>query len=54
VTERIAEYFQRYLIPLCDFALDIHYADKILGFIPLAAAHRLADKQQEAACIGRM
>ena len=52
MTERIADYFQRYLIPLCDYALDIHSGGKTLDIIPFAAAHRLRDnEQQEAACI---
>ncbi|MCW8907843.1 MAG: N(2)-acetyl-L-2,4-diaminobutanoate deacetylase DoeB [Sedimenticola sp.] len=51
VTERIADYFQRYLVPLCDYALDIHSGGRTLDIIPFAAAHRLDDPQQEAACI---
>ena len=51
MTERIADYFQRYLIPLCDYALDIHSGGKTLDIIPFAAAHRLDNEQQEAACI---
>lgn len=51
MTERIADYFQRYLIPLCDYALDIHSGGKTLDIIPFAAAHRLDDEQQEANCI---
>ena len=51
MTERIADYFQRYLIPLCDYALDIHSGGKTLDILPFAAAHRLPDPQQEAKCI---
>ncbi|MNF27800.1 Succinylglutamate desuccinylase / Aspartoacylase family protein [compost metagenome] len=51
MTERIADYFQRYLIPLCDYALDIHSGGKTLDILPFAAAHRLPDPQQEARCI---
>ncbi len=51
VTERIADYFQRYLIPMCDYALDIHSGGKSLEFIPLAAVHRLKDQSLEASCI---
>lgn len=50
MTERIADYFSRYLIPLCDFALDMHSGGKTLDFIPFAASHRLPDSVQEAAC----
>ncbi|OMH38355.1 N(2)-acetyl-L-2,4-diaminobutanoate deacetylase DoeB [Motiliproteus sp. MSK22-1] len=51
ITERIADYFTRYLVPLCDYALDIHSGGKTLDIIPFAAAHRLPDSAQEAACI---
>lgn len=51
MTERIADYFQRYLLPMCDYALDIHSGGKTLDIIPFAAAHRLPDTEQEAACI---
>ncbi|MBL1376910.1 N(2)-acetyl-L-2,4-diaminobutanoate deacetylase DoeB [Zobellella iuensis] len=51
MTERIADYFNRYLVPMCDYALDIHSGGKTLDFIPFSAAHRLPDPAQEAACI---
>ena len=51
VTERIADYFQRYLIPVCDYALDIHSGGKTLDLLPFAAAHQLEDASQSAACI---
>lgn len=51
VTERIADYFQRYLVPLCDYALDIHSGGRTLDIIPFAAAHRLDNARQEATCI---
>ncbi|PSJ42634.1 N-alpha-acetyl diaminobutyric acid deacetylase DoeB [Zobellella endophytica] len=51
MTERIADYFNRYLVPLCDYALDLHSGGKTLDFIPFSAAHRLPDPAQEAACI---
>lgn len=51
ITERIADYFQRHLIPMCDFALDIHSGGKTLDIIPFAAAHRLDNATQEASCI---
>ncbi|MGB0866040.1 MAG: N(2)-acetyl-L-2,4-diaminobutanoate deacetylase DoeB [Granulosicoccaceae bacterium] len=50
-TERIADYFSRVLIPLCDYALDIHSGGKTLDILPFAAAHRLPDAEQEARCI---
>lgn len=51
MTQRIADYFNRYLVPMCDYALDIHSGGKTLDFIPFSAAHRLPDPTQEAACI---
>lgn len=51
VTEKIADYFTRYLVPMCDFALDIHSGGKTLDILPFAAAHRLENREQEQACI---
>jgi N2-acetyl-L-2,4-diaminobutanoate deacetylase len=54
ITEKIADYFQRHLLPLADFVLDIHSGGKTLQFVPFAAAHRLADPKQEARCVAAM
>ena len=54
VTEKIADYFTRMLLPMTDIALDIHAGGKTLDFLPFACAHRLPDKKQEAACIAAM
>jgi N-alpha-acetyl-L-2,4-diaminobutyrate deacetylase len=51
VTEKIADYFQRVLLPLADFVLDFHSGGRTLDFIPFAASHVLPDKAQEARCI---
>ncbi|MEZ5475951.1 MAG: succinylglutamate desuccinylase/aspartoacylase family protein [Thiolinea sp.] len=48
VTEKIADYFQRTLIPQADIVLDIHAGGKTLDFVPFCAAHILEDKQQQA------
>ncbi|OMQ43622.1 N(2)-acetyl-L-2,4-diaminobutanoate deacetylase DoeB [Ensifer sp. 1H6] len=48
VTEKIADYFQRELLPLADIVLDFHSGGKTLDFLPFCAAHILPDKQQEA------
>ncbi|CAN7560660.1 N(2)-acetyl-L-2,4-diaminobutanoate deacetylase DoeB [Trinickia sp. LjRoot230] len=48
VTEKIADYVQRYLLPLADYVLDIHAGGKTLDFVPFAAIHVLADAQQQA------
>jgi len=50
VTEKIADYFQRSLLPLADILLDIHSGGRTLDFLPFAASHVLPDKAQEAAC----
>ncbi|MEE4187822.1 MAG: N(2)-acetyl-L-2,4-diaminobutanoate deacetylase DoeB, partial [Roseobacter sp.] len=49
-TEKIADYFQRYLLPEADFVLDFHSGGKTLDFLPFAASHVLEDKEQEARC----
>jgi N-alpha-acetyl-L-2,4-diaminobutyrate deacetylase len=50
VTEKIADYFQRRLLPLADIVLDLHSGGRTLEFLPFAASHVLPDKAQEAAC----
>ena len=50
VTEKIADYFQRNLLPLADLVLDLHAGGKTLEFVPFAASHVLPHKQQEARC----
>ncbi len=50
ITEKIADYFQRQLLPLADLVLDFHSGGKTLDFLPYAASHILADKEQEARC----
>jgi len=54
VTEKIADYFQRYLLPLADIVVDFHSGGKTLDFVPFAAAHILDDKATEAACFAAM
>jgi ectoine utilization protein EutE len=50
VTEKIADYVTRHLIPLADIVLDFHSGGKTLDFLPYAAAHDLPDKDHEARC----
>lgn len=50
VTEKIADYFQRTLLPMADIVLDYHSGGKTLNFLPFAASHVLDDKEQEARC----
>ncbi|MGO4833053.1 N(2)-acetyl-L-2,4-diaminobutanoate deacetylase DoeB, partial [Rhizobiaceae sp. 2RAB30] len=48
VTEKIADYFQRDLLPRADIVLDFHSGGRTLDFVPFCAAHILADKPLEA------
>ncbi len=48
VTQKIADVFQRHLLPLADIVLDFHSGGRTLDFVPFAAAHILPDKAQEA------
>ncbi|TLX57785.1 N-alpha-acetyl diaminobutyric acid deacetylase DoeB [Stutzerimonas nosocomialis] len=50
VTEKIADYFQRTLLPMADLVLDIHSGGRTLDFLPFAACHLLPDKAQQARC----
>ena len=54
VTEKIADYFMRTLIPMADVVVDIHSGGKTLEFVPMAAAHVLENKEQQATCIDAM
>jgi N-alpha-acetyl-L-2,4-diaminobutyrate deacetylase len=49
-SERIADYFTRYLLPLADVVLDYHSGGKTLDFLPLAAIHELDDPVQTGVC----
>ena len=53
-TEKIADYFERTLIPQADVVLDIHSGGKTLNFVPFAAAHILENKVQQDACVAAM
>ncbi|MES0064175.1 N(2)-acetyl-L-2,4-diaminobutanoate deacetylase DoeB [Mesorhizobium sp. M0041] len=48
VTEKIADYFQRVLLPLSDIVVDCHAGGKTMEFLPFSAAHIVPDKSQEA------
>lgn len=50
ITEKIADYFQRTLLPMADYVLDFHSGGKTLDFLPFSASHILDDKEQEARC----
>lgn len=49
-TQKMADYVQRYLLPMADLVLDFHSGGKTLDFLPFAASHILDDKAQEARC----
>lgn len=54
VTEKIADYFTRTLLPMADIVLDMHSGGRTLDFLPLAACHVLPDKHQQARCEAAM
>ncbi|WP_027062240.1 N(2)-acetyl-L-2,4-diaminobutanoate deacetylase DoeB [Mesorhizobium loti] len=47
VTEKIADYFQRELLPRADLVFDFHSGGRTLDFVPFCAAHTLPDKALE-------
>ena len=54
VTEIIADYFNRVLLPMSDYVVDIHSGGKTLEFLPFAVSHILDDKDQQARCTDAM
>lgn len=54
LTEKIADFFNRILLPLSDYVVDFHSGGKTLEFLPFACAHVLDDKEQQARCIDAM
>ena len=54
ITEIIADYFNRALLPMPDYVVDMHSGGKTLDFVPFACAHVLEDKHQQARCIAAM
>ncbi len=46
-TEKIADYFQRELLPRADIVLDFHSGGRTLDFLPFCAGHILPDKALE-------
>ena len=47
VTEKIADYITRHLLPRADLVLDFHSGGRTLDFLPFCAAHIVPDKEQE-------
>ena len=54
ITEIIADYFNRVLLPMADYVVDIHSGGKTLDFVPFACAHVLEDKHQQERCVAAM
>jgi N-alpha-acetyl-L-2,4-diaminobutyrate deacetylase len=50
LTQIIADYFSRTLLPMADYVLDIHSGGKTLEFLPFAACHLLEDSEQQQRC----
>ena len=50
LSEKIADFVMRGLIPMSDAVLDFHSGGRTLDFLPFAASHILPDKTQEARC----
>ncbi|MCA0204224.1 MAG: N(2)-acetyl-L-2,4-diaminobutanoate deacetylase DoeB [Proteobacteria bacterium] len=51
VTQKIADYVARQLVPLADLVVDFHSGGKTLDFLPQACAHVLEDAGQQARCV---
>ncbi len=49
-TQKIADYFQRSLLPMADLVLDFHSGGRTLDFLPFAACHILDDADHSARC----
>ena len=50
ITEKIADYVNRHLLPLADIVADIHSGGRTLETVPFAAHHVLPDKEHETRC----
>lgn len=46
VTEMIADFVQRRILPMCDAVVDIHSGGNAMRFAPCAVIHKLADRDQ--------
>ena len=49
VTQKIADFFQRELLPRADIVLDFHSGGRPLDFLPFCAGHTLKDAAREQA-----
>jgi N-alpha-acetyl-L-2,4-diaminobutyrate deacetylase len=48
VTQMIADFVQRFVLPLCDAVVDIHAGGRMMSFLPTSVIHRLPDAEQMA------
>jgi len=51
VTDMIADFLYRFVLPLCDVVLDFHAGGTKMSFLPTSVIHRLPDKDQMARTI---
>lgn len=51
VTEKIADYFTRELVPMVDVVLDLHSGGRTLDIIPFGASHVLDNAEQQRAAL---
>jgi N-alpha-acetyl-L-2,4-diaminobutyrate deacetylase len=51
VTEKIADYFTRVMVPMCDVVLDLHSGGRTLDIIPFGASHVLDDPEQQRSAL---
>ena len=51
VTEKIADYFSRVMVPMSDVVLDLHSGGRTLDIIPFAASHVLDDAEQQRSAL---
>lgn len=51
VTEKIADYFTRELVPMVDVVLDLHSGGRTLDIIPFGASHVLDNTEQQRAAL---
>ena len=47
VTQKIADYFTRVMVPMCDVVLDLHSGGRTLDIIPFGASHVLENPEQQ-------
>lgn len=48
MTQKIADYYTRNLLPMADYVMDMHDGGKTLEFVPMCATHVLEDKAAQA------